>query len=465
MKNKNKQIEKNLKEYGENSGRINWVSEEAALAAEGQRENVISELRGYARIGYKGTKIYTGTLSSGCVNCGEGAWSCLFINGRCNCGCFYCPAEQNEISVPTTNTLAFPSPKDYVDYVVKTGIKGVSISGGEPLITFDKTLSFLDAVKKKMGGGIYTWLYTNGVLTDGEKLRKLRDTGLDEVRFNIGAVDYDLEKVKSAVGIIPQVTVEIPAVPEDTEILKGKIREMNEMGVKYLNLHQLRLTPYNYENFAGRKYTFLHGEKVTVLESELAALDIVKFSVRDKMNISVNYCSFVYKNRFQSAAARRRSAFLVKRGDEDVTEKGYIRKLWVSGGLGEISAQEKIFREKSPDEVKWNAVGGRLYFSAELLGNILPGKLRLFISYSGTKISQSITYLRPFFEVALNKGRKIVVEISDTTGEVEINPEEISLIRSITSDGDKGYILPTDSDKWRAVKEHEFIVSGLQDYF
>jgi len=68
------------------------------------------------------------------------------------------------------------------------------------------------------------------------------------------------------------VTVEIPAVPEEVERLKGLLPRLCELGVTRLNLHQLRLTAHNAEQMLPHGYTYLHGDQPTVLESELAGL-------------------------------------------------------------------------------------------------------------------------------------------------------------------------------------------------
>lgn len=103
--------------------------------------------------------------------------------------------------------------------------------------------------------------------------------------------------------------------------------EMAEVGVNHLNLHQMRLTPYNFGPLTERGYVFLHGEKVTLLESELCALRLVRFGLEQGIPLPVNYCSFPYKSRFQQAAARHRAALAVRASGEEVTEAGYLRSL------------------------------------------------------------------------------------------------------------------------------------------
>ena len=107
--------------------------------------------------------------------------------------------------------------------------------------------------------------------------------------------------------------------------------EMVEAGVNHLNLHQMRLTPHNLIPLTERGYVFIHGEKVTSLESELCALRTIRFGLEQGIRLPVNYCSFPYKRRFQHAAARRRAALTVCTPDEVVTESGYLRTFSQAG--------------------------------------------------------------------------------------------------------------------------------------
>ncbi len=324
-------IESNRREYGRRYELLTFATPEQLAAARAERKELLDWLEQHASFGYAGTKVDCNGLSPGCRSCGDGGWSCLFVNGRCNVRCFYCPTAQDDDGPPVTNGLAFTSPEEYAAYVATLGLSGVSISGGEPLMTPDLTLSYLRALRKRCGNDVHLWLYTNGTLLTADLCSRLRDAGLDEIRFDLGAVRYHLKKLRLAVGSIPTVTVEIPAVPEDEELLKRNMIKLAEAGVHHLNLHQLRLTPYNFGPLTERGYTFLHGEKVTVLESEISALRIVRFGLAQGIPLPVNYCSFSYKRRFQHAAARRRAALTVCADTEMVTQPGYLRTLSATG--------------------------------------------------------------------------------------------------------------------------------------
>ena len=324
-------IESNSREYGNRYDLLNFATPEQLIAATAEREELLQWLADRASFGYAGTKVDCNGLSTGCRCCGDGSWSCLFINGRCNGRCFYCPTAQDDDGPPVTNGLAFSTAEEYASYVAALGFSGVSISGGEPLMTPDLTLSYLKAVRERCGENIHLWLYTNGTMLTADLCKRLLDAGLNEIRFDLGAVRYNLKKLRLAAGCIPTITVEIPAVPEDEELLKRKMYEMAEAGVNHLNLHQMRLTPHNFGPLTERGYTFLHGEKVTVLESELCALRMVRYGLENEIPLPVNYCSFTYKRRFQHSASRRRAAMSICNSSEVVTESGYLRTLSETG--------------------------------------------------------------------------------------------------------------------------------------
>ena len=398
-------IESNRREYGLQYDLLTFASPEQLASANAERKELLQWLEQRAAFGYAGTKVDCSSLSPGCRCCGAGDWSCLFVNGRCNATCFYCPTAQDDDGPPVTNGLAFIDPEDYAAYVAALGFSGVSISGGEPLLTPDLTLDYLSAVRRRCGDAVHLWMYTNGILLTADLCSRLRDAGLNEIRFDLGAVSYNLKKLRLAMGCIPTVTVEIPAVPEDEDLLKQKMVEMAAAGVNYLNLHQMRLTPYNLAHLVERGYTFLHGEKVTLLESELCALRLVRFGLEQGISLPVNYCSFPYKRRFQHAAARRRAALTVCAAGEVVTEPGYLRTLSTSG-----------------------------------------------VRYCEAALLQNPSYRHPFEKIVLETGRALYLERRPQTPELELSDVERSAWE-------------TDGQSPERLARFERIESGLAEYF
>jgi len=398
------QIESNRREYGLRYDQLTFANPAQLAAACAERTALLSWLEQRAGFGCAGTKVDCNGLSPGCRCCSDGGWSCLFVNGRCNGHCFYCPTAQDDDGPPVTNGLAFNSPQEYASYVATLGFSGVSISGGEPLMTPDLTLAYLSAVRKRCGEDVHLWMYTNGTLLTKDLCSRLRDAGLNEIRFDLGAVRYHLKKLRLAVGCIPTVTVEIPAVPEDEELLKRKMVEMAEAGVKHLNLHQMRLTPYNFDQLTERGYIFLHGEKVTLLESELCALRTIRFGLEQGIPLPVNYCSFPYKRRFQHAAARRRAALTVCVPGETVTDSGYLRTLSTAG-----------------------------------------------VRYCEAALLQNPSYRYPFEKIVLETGRALYMERRPLTPELELSESERSALEA--------------GQPPERLARFERIESGLAEYF
>ncbi len=319
---------------------LKWLNSYSANDAQEKRDALMLKVENTL---FKGTKPYYNQISKGCKLCGLGQWSCLFITGKCNASCFYCPASQQEDHLPTTQNLSFADSAYFADYVNYFQFKGVSFSGGEPLLQFDRTLDYLKQVRRKCNPETYVWMYTNGILAETQKFRKLAAAGINEVRFDIGATGFRLDKIAAAKGIIPVITIEIPAIPEELERLKKLLPEMVKAGVSNLNLHQLRLTQHNVKQLSKHNYTYIHAEQPVVLESELAALESIAYAREHSIDIGINFCSFHFKNRFQKAGFRNRVSTALADDGDVLTPNGYIRR-YTNTGIGYDSI--RIFDEK-----------------------------------------------------------------------------------------------------------------------
>ena len=458
--------ERHHAEFGDAYDLLKFVSGDEAREAKAFRTEILEGTASDITLRNKRTKpVYRG-ISPGCELCATGSWSCLFINGKCNCRCFYCPTEQSIVGLPTTNTLTFPRVQDYVDYIEQLDFKGVSVSGGEPLITLDASLKFIAAVKKKFGDRVYLWIYTNGTLVNREILSRLRDAGLNEIRFDIGATEYSLKKAQLAVGLIDHVTVEIPAVPEEYDLLKNTMHEMSESGISFLNLHQLRLTPHNMPHLMRRNYTYLHGEHLTVLESELTALKLMRHASANSIRMAINYCSFVYKNRFQRAAARRRCSRLIKHPHEDVTENGYIRSLYMKGPTQDISPVAASLEQSGCQANSWVITKEKdcIRFSSDVWHLLPLENVSLGVTYFDSRLVSSISYRNLFKEIKLNRNRSVFAERTRTSEDMEISRQQRDIFESLIIRNEEP-IPATDMDaSLRNILRYEKVTPELQDY-
>ncbi len=473
--------DRNKREYSSFFDDLQFVSASKAAEATQERAKLLDTLSNRIKWGYSHTKTDISRLSPGCRICAEGKWSCLFINGICNCKCFYCPSRQDEEGLPMTSSLEFESATDYADYVEKFGFTGVSISGGEPFLTFERTIEYLTVLKNRFNDLLHLWLYTNGKLVTTEKLLNLKMAGLKEIRFDLSARDYQTDKIKLAVGIIPVVTVEIPAIPEDFERVKTLVQELADMGVNHLNLHHIRITEFNYKMLIERGYTFLHGEKITVLESELTALKILAFVDQNGTNLPVNYCSFVYKNQYQAMAARKRHAAMIRNQWEDLTGVGKIRALWITGKREDLKMLVSVLQEKQiEDQLYFYQPGNdRISFSFSLLKYIDTTIFRLGVSYYATSLRPRPSFYFPGKEVLLNDHRKVVIERKPVMLEVSFSEKEAGIYKKYFLENSEETNLDVLFDQhpyfkncgierlksWTEIMSHERIRSGLAEYF
>jgi len=332
------------------------------------------------------------------------------------------------------------------------------------LLSPKRSLAYVRAVKKHFGGAMHVWLYTNGTLADDELLRQLADAGLDEIRFDIGATNYRLDKLRLAAGVIPTVTVEIPAIPEDRSRLKDMLGELRDAGVMHLNLHQMRLTPYNFEHLATRGYTFLHGERVTVLESELAALEVLQHSLDNNIGLPVNYCSFVFKNRIQGRAARLRNGRFMAKPCESLTDNGYIRTLTLSGEPAAATRQIEQFQAQAVNGELWSKGNSptKLLIHPQLRHLVDWKAFRLQVGYARCRQLPTVSYSNPFVTIEVSPTKSVVIERARAAADFELGDDarERYFARFLAEAPLSGA-----NDDLLALVPFEHGWQGLQDYF
>lgn len=425
-----------VEEHSHHEKPVNWVNPYRAQDHEETRNQLITKAGSRLNWDFKNTKPWINSLSRGCQLCGQGEWSCLFITGRCNASCFYCPARQDQEDLPQTQRLRFHEPRAYAEYINQFGFQAVAFSGGEPLMVLDRTLEYLRTLREKCDPCLYIWLYTNGILGSEQSFRVLAQAGLNEIRFDLGATHYNPKVLKVASHHIEHVTVEIPSVPEEVARLKQLLPLLHEYGVTNLNLHQLRLTAYNASRMLSHDYTYLHGEQPMVLESELTAFEIIDFVLGQNIPIGVNYCNFQFKNRFQKAGFRRKMAGQLAHAGEEITENGFLRKIIAetAGVQTPVGIQELRNLCLHPDRVT-------LYYRGRVLENLdATGSGQHFLIACTDYLIQDGLSVQP-----------LVIE-------KEMIGEFLSMLDTCRN------IIPGNQilfDAWR----QEFIEEGMRDYF
>lgn len=314
--------------FAEFKNKINWVNTGNAIELESIRNKLLNTLASHINFTCDNTKPYYRNISKGCELCGMGLWSCLFITGVCNAKCFFCPAQQNTPNdLPSSQLKTFSTPIDYANYINFFNFKGVSFSGGEPLLEIDKTLKYIKTIRKHCNPNIYIWVYTNGILGTKNIYKELNNAGVNEIRFNLYASDFDVTIIEKAAYYFNHLTIEIPSIPEDYQKITKLLPTLINLGVIHFNLHALRLTHYNAPKLISKNYTFTHGYAPIAIESEIIALKIIKYAVDNNINIGINFCNFDFKYNFQKSGYRKILAQKLKKNYQEITQSGYLRTI------------------------------------------------------------------------------------------------------------------------------------------
>jgi pyruvate formate-lyase activating enzyme-like uncharacterized protein len=253
----------------------------------------------------------------------------------CDASCDFCPAPMHKGD--TINSAFGTDPKVILEYLNRYPFKGVSFSGGECFMVYDRMLSWLKLFHVQKPD-LYYWAYTNGINVTGKQMKELKDVGLDELRFNTAASGYDdpnvLRTIEEATGIFDHVAVEIPSVPEDFVRFKTVLPTLDKMGVNYLNLHEYILVPSDPLTKTAPKGQFLMNHEMRMLyhlESLTNTVRIKTFCDEQELNIKINNCS-LRKKEHQMLGRRLTMGTLLKEDHEKMTKDGFLETVFIPGG-------------------------------------------------------------------------------------------------------------------------------------
>jgi pyruvate formate-lyase activating enzyme-like uncharacterized protein len=268
-----------------------------------------------------GETVHLHGLSPGCAACKAGTWDCIFITSRCNLNCAFCYSPLN-VPEGSPASVFGPTPQEITQNHARTHITGVSFSGGEPFLEPHKLMEWVDWFKKHRPDQ-YTWVYTNGLLAETSLLKELGRLGLDEIRFDTAATGYThptvLRNMAAAAESIPNVTVEIPAIPTDAERLFVSWPILCNCGVRYLNLHELIYEPgsLSWEMPGNRLEAILPDGHRTCVHpgSRSLTLAVIKRVAEENLPLAVNDCSL--QSKLLQMRGRRRSLAPLNRGTHE----------------------------------------------------------------------------------------------------------------------------------------------------
>ncbi len=236
----------------------------------------------------------------------DGCRSCLLGTGlsairktnKCNLNCKFCYNYGELDSIPPVGEGMWEigGTKFYekdIDLLLSIQPKptGISYVYLEPFMEIEK---YYHIIKKFSDAGIHQHLYTNGTLATEETLKALGESGLDEIRFNLGATngsDKVIENIKTAKKYIENVGIETPMTPEFYETFFKKKQMILNTNLDFINCAELHLNENNIYNYYGANmYISRHGYISPVWSRELT-LKFMKTAEDEDWGIAVHDCS------------------------------------------------------------------------------------------------------------------------------------------------------------------------------
>jgi uncharacterized protein len=255
---------------------------------------------------------YTKRVPPGCRGCLAGRGTNALMTGLCTRDCFFCFNRKPRVDEFVVHGIPVETAEQGAEIVSRYDLRSVGISGGEPLLRPERVLVFLRAVRALPGPRRRIDLYTNGDRATDALLGRLKRAGLDSVRVDLAARDYDTTPVETARRWFDEVTVEIPVIPGHEAALRRMVDRLDALAVPFLNLHELFACDENRERVlsGGRAEgpgVYRHLLWKPVAESGLAALDLLLYAVRCRV-LSAYLCSCGTQELISRRGLARRAA-------------------------------------------------------------------------------------------------------------------------------------------------------------
>ncbi len=266
-----------------------------------------------------------GGLAKGCEHCIEGSKMVLFISGRCNTGCFYCPVsfEKKGRDVIYANEMRISDRSEIIAEAESMDATGTGITGGDPLLCIDRTINAIRMLKEHFGKEHHIHLYTSTM--DVEKVSRLIDAGLDEIRFHPRTEDWghmERTPLSEIVKMDIDVGIEVPALPDHEDDLSSLIAYAGSVGIGFINLNELEFSESNWDMMDEMGYELKDETSAAILGSEQTALKMLE----RYPDIPIHFCSSAFKDGVQLRNRLIRRANHIAKEYDVVTDDGTILK-------------------------------------------------------------------------------------------------------------------------------------------
>jgi len=283
-----------------------------------------------------------GNLSRGCSQCVKGEKTVLYITGLCPRNCFYCPLSEQKKNkdVMYANERKVKSIKEIIQEIKLNSSKGVGITGGDPLLSFNRTLRTIKSLKIEFPK-FHIHLYTSLNLLDENKIKKLNEAGLDEIRLHPDLYDKSLwDKIKIIRKFRGKKGIEIPVIPGCTSKIKELVLLYEEY-IDFLNLNEFEYSDSNDIELHNRGFYCRSKETYAIKGSREAAIQLLKWIEDNEINMRAHFCTAKLKDAIQISNRLKKRAKNVALPLDVVDEDGILIRGVIRSSDRKLMAQIK----------------------------------------------------------------------------------------------------------------------------
>ena len=243
----------------------------------------------------------TKELPVGCQYCVRGEKIVLFITGKCPRKCYFCPVSDQKFGKDVTfaNEKKVEEFADVIQEAENMNAKGAGITGGDPLMTLDRTCEFIKNLKKKFGKNFHIHLYTSLNLVTETSMKQLYESGLDEIRFHYDFDDKKFwDKLTLATKYDWDVGVEVPLVPDKEKETKEVIDFIQDK-VKFINLNELERADNTLSKLSEMGMQVKETYSYAIKGSLGLGFKLMKYIEEKKYPLAVHLCTAKLKDGIQ----------------------------------------------------------------------------------------------------------------------------------------------------------------------
>lgn len=271
-----------------------------------------------------------GKLPKGCELCVKGKKLVLFITGLCSQRCFYCPVSEqkfgNDVIFANEWKVSSENAEELIKEAELTEAEGAGITGGDPLMKVDRCCQYIKILKSRFGKKFHIHLYTPLKLVDEEKLQKLHDAGLDEIRFHLDLNDSCLwSRVELAKKHKWSIGVEIPAIP-GYEIETAKAINFVSNKVDFINFNELERSDTKTQHYKIDEFGFNTINEISYAIEGSAEIGMKMLREANKKGLKAHFCTAKLKDKVQMGNRIKIRARNIAESFDEITDEGLLSR-------------------------------------------------------------------------------------------------------------------------------------------